>query len=341
MATRKVEENESIKFYREYGIAEWREKQFILSDEEVESVITELENSEKGESVDQSLLEILRLPYPRFVESYFSKYPAAEPYLHDPAFGYKMYFLNDSAAITLAELIRNPQNTICDIQQTCGRILKNTVITELLKTPLSDIPKIMSGTKTNKLFALKYVYISQYMNLAEAKKLGIPMASFFEQDGADGYMLEDKLNTLNPATRIVMAKSLGMYGGFRKNINQIVKENNISVRSATKVFNFVFPLFFRTYGEFKNALGYEAREYAVDEAKEYQNKTFRMLDLGLQANFIENNVLTEAERAIVSSLSNNRSLVYIAAKYIYRDPEVTAKNLIMIPEEVKTISEQK
>lgn len=324
------EKNIQREMYTKYGIAEWFEKCLVLNDIERESIKSNLENG-----LNTALVALAKLPYPLFVRAYLSRFPAAEHYLSDPAFGYKLFLMSEPSTKILCETIRNPDITGAELEKKYKRkSFDRMEVSEFMNTPLDMLPKILSPDSNFKPIWLKYLYLTQYIDYEEAKKLGISFASVLERDRAsgaqyDGYELEDKLKLLNPASRLIICKLLGLFGHTRMTIRDIVKEYGLADYKVRTLFNELFPSLLLTIGDFKNKVGYIEREYEPGEAKEYSNRKFRALDLDIQVKFIVNNVLSDSERLVLESMSNSEVAFYVAYKYLYHDKKKTMDSLVM------------
>lgn len=319
-------------FYRLYDIAEWHEKSLILSQAENISVLEDIKNG-----VQSELIALLKMPFPTFCRLYFGQYPSAENWFKDPAMAYKLYFLDDTLLRFFSESIRNPEMNQKEIVETFDfpkQLYKNRPLTIniLAQTNLENIPKIMSASGTNRMYEIKYAYITQYIDTAEAQRLGLPISALFEIDNVNGFDLEGKLAILNPVARLVMVLYLGLYGEQRNSANNIAQKIGVPESCVVNLINILFPRITRTVGEFQNALGFIPEHQEEKNMFEYANRQYRELDIKAQTTFIYRR-LSEEERLMYRAYSNRDLTVQLAKKYMFRTPESLARNMVLSLEE--------
>lgn len=321
----------TVTMYREYGISEWHEKCLVLSAVEVTSITNDLM---KG--IESPLVTLVRLPFPQFARAYLQKFAAAERYLKDPAFTYKLFLMTNSTVKVFCSKIRNPELTKAELEETFSVKYKNNVyraeLDEFINTPLDVLPKIASTSVTATVRLAKFIYLTRYINFDEAKKMDLGIVQFLEAERhagvpADGYELEEKLKMLNSAIRLIFVKLLGLYGNPRKTTEEVAAEMKISASKIQSLYNELIPYFLKTLGDFKHKIGYVDADYLPGDTIEYANKAYRKLDLAFQIHFIYNHTLTADEKLVLSGYSNREASIYIAYKYMYHDREKVAKYL--------------
>lgn len=325
----KIIEHESTYMYEYYGIAEWREKCIIMSEQEINSVKKAL-----NAGIETPLTALVRLPFPKFALEYYKNCESAKKYFEDPAFGYKLYFLGDKALETFAFYMRNSHMK----KEELKKIMVPRYLTKeaelIFPYNLDDV--VFSGLSAEgKIFLIreiKFIYLSQYIDLEEAKKLGLKKARQFEIDVANGsnsngYEFETKLSSLNMTARYLMIHILGLYGFKRQSVKEIALDLGISYYLLNRMFKELFPCFFLTLGEFKNRLGVIDKPYNLGEYIEYGNRNYKKYDLEVEINRIHSQ-LSEYEKIVLSSHSNSEVRAYIVYKYIFKDAKKTLEYLV-------------
>ncbi len=322
-----TKQEENIKMYRDYGISEWREKCLVLSDVERINFLYDLENG-----IQSDLVAIVKLPFPQFVTIYCKRFPQADTYTARPDFGYKMYMLKANALKIYMELLRDPTAKRNELKRKCKCQYDTNDFYDIMNTPYSEIPKACD-TATKLVVSelgLKYAYISQYIDTKEALNMGLPIYYHFEQEETlKGFDLEGKLKTLNPIARVIISRSLGLYGYDRTKMTDIAREFNISNSYIQKCLALLFPPLLKTLGDFISKTGYQdPNETDNSGLIEYSYKPYRDLDIALETQYVKNNLLTEAQQQILSSVNNFTFQVYIANKFFGWTDEQICKNLI-------------
>lgn len=335
-----TEEEKAISMYYDHGISEWHEKSLILTNEEQiiieKSLIT---------GIDTEILELVRLPFPKFVEGYFSRFHSAKKLLADPESGYKLYFLEDSHIARLSTMLRNRENKGRESEYSVPQKTVNPNLI-LLKFSLEDIPKLASSQRQHYIYEQKYLYLTQYIDLEEAKRLGLSIVSKFERDMeytgslVDGYEFKAKLETLNPVAQFILARVLGLYGHKRESLLKIARELGLPYLKLQELYNMLYPVFLMTLGDFKNKIGYVERTYGIGEFREYNNKVFRETDIILETTFMYNFFLTPEERKVLSNSHGKitrEGYIYLGYRFIYKDVAKTAEYMTSTPNEVEKI----
>ncbi len=206
----------------------------------------------------------------------------------------------------------------------------------LFETRLEDIPKISSSQKNKRDYEIKYAYLTQYIDINEAKRMNMRVAETFRLMGVTGYGLEDKMRLLNPVTQTMMAFYLGLYGLPRLSKKEISLRLNLinsydEIRKryrAFKVFDYFFPFFLKTYGEFEHFLGYKKERQTPGNFIEYTSKPIRDLDVLIETTFIFS-LLPQIEREILAKYTKEEVVIYLAAKYMFKTPETLARNVVL------------
>lgn len=320
-----------IKAYRNYGISEWNEKCLVMSEEEIEEVVRELEQGETS-----PLLEIVKLPFPHFSAIYLQRFPSASSYVEDPAIGYKMYLLPDNILKYMFARLRYPDKKATDLKKelSIGQ-LEQDLGREIFSSTLEDALKIMSATSQNKTIARKFIYLSQYIDLKEAKRLNLSVIPQFELAGTDGYELDKKLDLLNSCARTIMSLIIGLYGEKRHSYKEIGEKLGISADRVRKLVEYIFDLFFRPTVELKDAIGLKSLNYRFDDTREYMNWKYRDMDIALEVDFIRT-FLSPLEKEVLNSYSKKEATLYIASKYMFKTPGALASNMSLTMDEAKS-----
>ena len=162
------------------------------------------------------------------------------------------------------------------------------------------------------------------------------VAETFHLMGVTGYGLEAKMRLLNPVTQTMMAFYLGLYGLPRLSKKEICTLLNLTKQhqsskkrnQAFKVFNYFFPFFLKTYGEFEHFLGYKKERQTPGNFIEYASKPIRDLDVLIETTYISN-LLPQAEREILAHYTKEEVVTYLAAKYMFKTPEPLARNVVL------------
>ena len=293
--------------YREYEIAEWTDKCLILSEAEQVEILKCLSNGVETELVSQ-----VRLPYPKFVESYYQKYPNATYFLKDPTFAYRLYIMREAIVTELNAKIKNPKEKHGNVTKS----IRDTELIELLQTPFEQLTRIRTNREGNTEIERKYVYICQYIDAVEAERLGLKGFTFFTNGAYRGYDLEGKLNSLNDVARTIMSQYLGLYGSNRTAVSSISKSTRITENKIKELIGYLFDAFMMPTESLRSKIGYIPKDYQIGEFREYTRRDYRDLDLAIQIRYILLNVLNENERAVLENYSNSEVKAYITAKYI-------------------------
>lgn len=331
--------------YRNYDIAEWNEKKAILTIEEAQTVLADLK-----EGINTPLIELVKKPFPQFAKEYFRPYfdqmGKYKTFYLDPAFGFKLYFLSESHLRIFATILRVPNLTnkqIANILKTAKNVSHRIEeIQQITDTPLDKIPKFVSSFKERTNFQKKFLYLTQYIDLETSKRLNLPISAIFEADGATkGYDLEGKLNTLNPAMRLIVTLYLGLYGeesmpAYR--IGQDLFNNCDHTYNAT--IQFILENFDKPLGQFASTIGYTGSIDPLTGIKEYSSKKYREMDIKLQTMFVFEH-LSQIEKIILGAYSNKDRLLYLTSQYMFRTPEFLARNMSLTPETAKMLIDEK
>ncbi len=331
----------SRELYKTYGISEWHEKRMLLTAEEQIRILSDL-----IAHTSSDLLEIVSLPFPKFTEKYFQNYPASAAYFKDPSFAYKLYFLDDANMRIFAEQMRNPNLSRKAILRILGYKEGNfdkNLLNVMMMTSFEDIPKMISVANVSQMNLVKFVYLTQYIDAAEAARLKLSLATVFERDHVDGYELDKKLAILNPATRFLMTAYLGLEGYHRHQVSELksyFSENRTYVPYIQKLIDTLLPRLARPYGEMYTFLKF-AGQSSPSNMFEYGNKEFRDLDIVLETKYFAHNVLSQTEKEVLSSYPSKKQKLYLAAKCMYKDAESLARNFTstvsQIEEQLSTI----
>ena len=141
----------SIGLYREHDISEWQEKCLILSKAEQTQVLKDLK-----EGITSNLVEFVKLPFPKFVETYFKQFPGSDFYLSDPTFGYRLYIMKEHYIRYISEVIKNPNETISNIAERTKISIDKRELNEMLTTPYENLPRIRVNREATTEIERKY-----------------------------------------------------------------------------------------------------------------------------------------------------------------------------------------
>lgn len=320
------EEATAILLYGQYGIDEWNEKCQILSVSEKIQVLTELK--EEGKS---DLSNMVKRPFPEFVCEYFRSFPAAKCYFEDPAFAYKLYFLDDYSLRFFTEKMRDAGIRNREIAELYGisspSINWKEEIAFLEETPLGDFPKISSYKKKNN-YLVKYLHLCKYINFSEAERLGLPAVQAFLKDKSDGYEIDTKLSHLNPAVRTAVELHLGLGGCHRFSYGEISAAlfGLVKTDIVVQAIDFIIPKLLKSTAEFDYLLGFKEEFQTPGNACEYRSNIFRDIDIALETRAIAHRLSPEAKKVLSAQHTRERA-IYLASKYMFKTPESLARNL--------------
>ncbi len=315
--------------YLESEISEWHEKCQILSREELIRVLKDLKEGRESE-----LAKLILLPFPRFVELYFLPYSEVNNYFQDPSFPYKMYFLSDAALRSFAERARKiiPKYTPKSRKTPHSY---NDELYFLQTTSLEDIPKTVTYTKA-KLYTIKYIQMTRYIDVDEAERLNMRIAQSFWLDHSVGFDLEGKLNLLNPTVKKIMIKYLGLCGEPIHSLDDLAVLVGITNHKRSdlisELLDILLPKFSKSYEEFKSSIGYDETMQTPGNYREYKNPKFAHLDIVLETRRLFRQ-LPEADQAILSNLTKPERECYLAAKYMFKTPKSLARNMTLALDE--------
>lgn len=339
----RTEEEFSVEMYYNYGVAEWHEKSIVLLEDEKNRVLDDL-----AKGMNTFLVELVRLPFPRFVCTYLENEPGAAKYLKDPGFGYKLYFLSDGQINYVVNAIRGNKTIRGYKKKETGPTW--TEVQEILKIKLDNIPRIASSLKNRILFEQKFLYLSQYIDYEEAKKLGLDITSRLERDAnytgvlSDGFRLYEKLELLNPISRYIMARFLGLCGHTRAHFVEIARELGVPSDIIKNLIREISPCLMSTYGDFKNKLGYVEKGETSTSFSDYTNKKFREMDIIIHEYFVYHNMLSSSEKEVLYELSRvqrNSVYAYIAYKYLFgMNEKRTVERVSSTKDEIERINER-
>lgn len=321
-------EEENMMMYRDFGVAEWREKSVVLGEDayEVQKYLKS--------GIETDMTKMVTLPFPDFVNQYFSRFPSAKSYTMDPGFGYKLYLMPIPSLDLFSEIIRAGayarKTTIAKKKMIPHRYIE---IVSDLGYDIENFIKNFRSTQNLKDIDFKFAYISQYIDTKKAHELGLSIATLFDADeDIRGYNIEGKLEMLNPVARIAVARSIGLYGHDRASIGQISKSLNVSDTYIKYFIDTLLPSLIRTTGEFINKIKPLEQESAAKIM--YDNVEYRRKDIGAECLFYLNNCAAPVEKMILSANSYAKVQLYIVAKYFGWTPEQVCKNMTVIKDDI-------
>lgn len=228
--------------YRTYGIAEWREKCLIISDEELEELRQDLANGSDG-----YLTSIVRLPFPEFVIHYMNRHgKSVSP---NSSIGYNAFLLVDKELGLFGGYIRGEKEKHYE----CKKI-NIDLLTKLDFESFSNFILNSAARKNNKTWA-KMLYLTKYIDGKTAENLNLPISKTFKRDGVDGYELEKKLELLNPGLREMVGLYLGLDGDSSRSYVDVAKTVGLCKSRTINILDLLFSAMSRTLGDMKNKLG--------------------------------------------------------------------------------------
>ena len=271
------EEEFNLFMYRQLGIAEWREKKSILSKDEVTEILKAIKAG-----ISNDLIDLVKLPFPKFVEAYFSSIPSAQKsYFIDPQFAYKMYFLNDYTLQMFCEALRHPKYSVKKLAHALE-----------LKT--------------------------QYIDIDEARRLNLPAVLRFIGCQVENFDLEGKLRLLNPTVEKIVIYYFGLHGYYRHSMEDICHLMNFSYRTVCEYVENILDFFLhnleKTLPEFAIAIGYDGT--LPNGMKRYRNEKFANLDAYFTTKAIFN-TLPEEEQQFLEKLPFYAIRSYIEDRYLF------------------------
>jgi len=262
-------------FVKKHKISEWKEKSLVLSLEEQKKVLLLLKEEDiHGEVLDskeRELLDIVRLPFPKFITKYYITYysealtlnrvPILDELLNlksmseDPTIGYKLYLMPEKFLKCIDYYFKDTKNIYSNIQGTRRFYGELSYVRKFLTSDIEDIPRLRTNVKTNYDIISKYLNIMQYVDAKEAERLGLKGFAFKTDEGYRGFDLEGKLDLLNPLARYVIETFIGLHSGFRTELSKIALKLNIGEKKLYEVFSQeFFNVMFKSTGMFKNYL---------------------------------------------------------------------------------------
>lgn len=329
----KFKEELSLELYNIYGIAEWHQKYTLLTFDDRTQVLNYFKEGSDSTNKVSELIEQLKQPFPKFVVSYLSSSQEFTSMLErDPQLPYKLFFLTDSLLQYYGTAMKDPEKL--------GRTNHHyrAKIEDIFSANIDDFHSY-SASQISIEKQLKFTYLTQYIDLEEAKKLRLSSADTFARDGVDGYEFEKKMDILNPRVRTIMMLFLGLYGHHFHGKKEIPKLLGCSYENAVKIIDILFPLFIKSTGVFENALGYDRESQINGNMHEYRNKVFRDADIALETAMLFER-LSEVSKQVLLIHPFHERKIYLAAKFMFKDPQSLAKNLNLSTEEATKIVER-
>lgn len=329
------EEFDILMFYN-FGIAEWHEKSLILTEEEIIEILNCLKNS-----TSSPLVELVKHPFPKFIRKYFSSFPGAERFLKDPEFDYKVYLMTDTDITYLAKLIKSaPKERVA-----IDKVRKSSFsdLYSILRSSLADISKDPDTRDRGYIKFIKFLYLTQYIDFQEAKRLNLKIASqveidsLYSKEGLQGYQLEEKIACLNFPLNLVISRLLGLCGHHRESLGKIIKEFGMPPKYTRYLVDIILPSLMLSLAEFKHKIGFVEREYSPYDYREYTNKKISRLDLVCTIGFIKNNRLSPVEKQVISKFPPSKQITYIAQKFVFKDINRTSEALIIMPNQIQKV----
>ncbi len=309
------ENKNALYMFRLYGIPEWNEKCAILSKDERLRILKDLRNG-----IFTPLVALVKLPFPKFASTYFRRYPKAAIYLNDPAFGHKLYILSNANKTTFKNMV---QEKVVKVDK------RSDLFSDIEESFFLPFDSFIKKISQSKMQYSRFLYITQYIDLETARRIGTSKAQIFEADEENGYQLFEKLALLNTASRLIMVKYLGLYGHTAGSISNVSRELGISEDYIRKIIKILIEYLALPLGEFKVKIGYVDKDYGPKDYKEYTNKAFKNIDLRAEAAFIFKYCLSDKERSVLNSKSPQATIIYIASKYIFKSPIKTSEYLVL------------
>lgn len=317
-----------------YGISEWEEKREILANEELALLIRELKkepyNPTKPTQIS-SMINQLRLPFPKFAVNYFKSYGnyKVARYLLDPSFGYKLYLMPVKYLHKMRDVWCGDAKKSVSCNTNPNDIINK--FNEFYITPLENIPNFMTSKRYNKELRRKFIYLTKYIDLEEAERLGLGNAPTFKVLNCDGYELNKKLALFNPIIRVIIEKYYGLKSGSKMEIKEIASLLHLrSDASISRIIKLMEPLLLKEYGVLESKLdplkNDDGTIKTVDGTILYANKAFRNADLDLTSRYYFSSILSPAGQTVVKetmSFSRTACLTYMIKKYIF--PSMTTE----------------
>lgn len=304
-------------------ISELREKCLLLSQEEKEKLLIDLNNGTTNE-----LVELIKLPFPKFAYEYLRRFPKFKELNADYNIGYNLYFLTDSeikAIVSVAKGIHTPNE---------ARLYYNIdfaythTFTKILY-PFRDFNPMLCAKNLLWHNIAKYIYIAQYIDEKEAEKLGMTSFTFYTNGEYRGFELKEKLDSLNIGMRKIIENYIGLNEeNTRMNRLEVSEKLGVSQTAVLYTTRKILPLFLKTTKELQNKIGYCGKAN-TNEANTYSyiNKEFRRHDLSSSTDYILNNISSSQEKTVLETKSEKEKELYLAAKYMYPSKETIFRYL--------------
>jgi len=316
-------------------IKELREKCLLLSQEEKEKVLLDLNNGSNSE-----LVELIKLPFPQFAYKYLSKFPNFKELNVDHNFGYNLYLLTDGEIKAIASIAkgifsRGEARTYYNID------FSYTYTFTKILLPFKDFNPLLYSQNLLWNNIAKYIYIAQYIDAKEAKKLKMDSFTFYTNGEYRGFELEEKVASLNIGMRKIIENYIGLNEtGTRMNRLDISEKLGVTQSAVLFTTKKVLPLLLKNTKEFQSQIGYygKARD---NEANRYacQNEEFRKFDLSSSTDYILNNISSDEEREVLKTKTNKEKTLYLAAKYMYPSKETIFKYLNVTPKKADELAQ--
>lgn len=299
------EEEENKKLYKEYGIAEWREKSFVLNEDELLQVKDDLKNNRHTK-----LTEMLKLPFPDFMAHYLEKYPLIEGYGCNLEFWYKLYILNTIYLKVFVEAIKNPDITYSEVASKYGIQYSSLKVKNIL---CQDLDKFLfSRAATEK--KLRSIYVYQYV--------------------LDDIGYKERLSYLNPLVQDIVTDRIGLYGHDIHSVEFIATKYEINVNLVRNLLDFILPTLLLPIDAYKRNIGYVECQTDYDYITYPQNDFFDFINKKL----IDKNSLKTPTKIIKS-----RTISEEEAVLMYEQYEITEwqeKYIVLSEDERASVTEQ-
>lgn len=331
-----MEKEQSDEFYRglylQYGITEWHEKCQVLSSVEVISVLEDLKRG-----IDSPLVRMVKKPFPYFAKEYFEPYMTNHSYYGDPAFGYKLYLLDDTTLRYFAIKAREPGISFLELRKRYKIGHSDELdleIRELFMQKFDEVPFFTSMSQRKRLVMQKYVYLTQYIDIFEASKMGMSIVADFIGYKTESYELEEKLNILNPASRLAIVLFLGLEGHRRHTQGEIQKV--ITLKSDEKLcllLNTFLSTAQRPFKAYASMIGFRDREENTDNMFEYKNAQFQSAIISIETTYIFSQLDEATQKFLLSKYTRVQLRQYLAYKYMYKTPSSFARAMGMFADD--------
>lgn len=323
-----MEERVVARALRALGAPEYDKKSIVLTNfndrKKRVDILNELNdavsNGEKSEYI-----EMLLLPWDKFIDKYYGQFEGYDRYKDDKAFAYKLYAGSDKVLRAVDSTIKNginpDQRTLdrysklnnCDYNFASMINDKNFTLDDLCNY-VSKNYKLEHNTINNMLIRL--VYILKYVNSEKAKEMNFK--KYHISDEYRGFDLEGKMNLYNKVPRKVLEYKLGLVDGKTYSCEEISKMLNVPVTQVKSLCDKNISKLLYPTESLKHSL--QIKDYGENTNDEhiYGEKGIRDNDFNLNYAYYYNKIDDETKKALNEEEEPVfMKRLYVLSRYMY------------------------